>query len=448
MKLVIAGGGGFRVPLIYRALASGRFAGLVDRLVLHDTDAARLRGIGRVLESMPLPGGAKPPQLGTTESLATALPGADAVFAAIRTGGAQGRVLDERVALRHGVLGQETVGAGGISYALRSIPEMLGIARAMREHCPDAWLVNFTNPAGMVVQALQPVLGEKVVGICDSASGLARRAASAAGVPLTEGSLAGVDYVGLNHLGWLRALVYDGADRLPALLADPDRLASFEEGRVFGTDLLRLLSAIPNEYLFYYYFRREALQAVAGSAQTRGEVLMEQQADLYPQLLEAADPYAVWEHARRAREEGYLAEARHLEEQRDEEDLAGGGYERVALAVLQGLLGGAETELIVNVRNGGTLPQLGADDVVEIPARVSAAGVRPLPAGPLSAHQLGLMSQVKAVEHEVVAASLHGSRDSALRAFALHPLIDSAHLGQRLLSGYEAAFPALRSGWR
>lgn len=448
MKLAIVGGGGFRVPLVYRALSSGGFAGLIDRVALYDSVPARVRAIERVVRAMPLPTRSLRPRLDVESRLENALGGADVVFAATRTGGAAGRVLDERVALDEGMLGQETVGAGGISYALRSIPEMLALAGAMGRVCPDAWLINFTNPTGMVAEALQTVLRNRVIGICDSPSGLVRRAAVAAGVPLAEGSLAGVDYVGLNHLGWLRALTYDGGDRLPALLADPARLASFEEGRVFGPDLPRLLGALPNEYLFYYYFHREAVRSLAGASETRGAFLQRQQQELYAGLAGSPDPFAVWEAARLAREEGYLAEARAESQERDEADLAGGGYERIALAAMRALLTDQPAELILNVRNGGTLPQLPADAVVELPSRVTRSGASPLPTGPLTGHQLGLMGQVKAAEEEAVHAAVHADRDSALRAFTVHPLIDSAHVAARLLGGYERAFPGLKDFWR
>ncbi|MDQ0735740.1 family 4 glycosyl hydrolase [Arthrobacter agilis] len=445
-RLVIVGGGGFRVPLVYRALAEGPFAGLVSDVVLLDAEPERARAIARVLGGLPHTGGVPRPSVRVADRLEDALPGADVVFAAVRSGGTEGRILDERVALAAGLLGQETVGAGGISYALRSIPDMMQVARAMRDVAPDAWLVNFTNPAGMVTEALSGILGPRVVGICDSASGLVARAARAAGVDL-HGSLAGVDYVGLNHLGWLRGLHDGGTDRLPGLLADPLRLAGFEEGRLFGPDLLRILGALPNEYLFYYYFHREALRSIGAADRTRGEILRDQQRDLYPRLVAAEDPAAVWEAARLERESGYLAEARTDDEERDEADLAGGGYERVALQVMRALLTGRRAELILNVRNGSAFPGLPADAVVEVPSVVDAAGARPLPAAPLTAHQLGLMAAVKAVEQDTVRAAVHRDRDAALRALAGHPLVDSFHAARAALAGYEEAFPALKASW-
>ncbi|GAB3537214.1 6-phospho-beta-glucosidase [Arthrobacter tecti] len=448
MKLTVIGGGGFRVPLVYRALSTGAYRELIDDVALYDDDPSRAAAIARVTADMPLPADARPPRVTVSAGLEEALAGAVVVFAAIRPGAAGGRVLDERVAITHGVLGQETVGAGGLSYALRSVPAMLALAENVTRVCPDAWLINFTNPAGIITEALQPLLGRRVIGICDSASGLVCRAAAAAGGSLPLGTLKGVDYVGLNHLGWLRRLEHDGGDLLPGLLADPARLATFEEGRVFGPELLATLGALPNEYLFYYYFHAEARRALASAAETRGEVLQRQQDGLYPQLLSGDRPYAHWDSARRKREEGYLAEARPAEESRNEEDLAGGGYEQVALNVMHALLTGVSTELIVNVRNGNAIVELPADVVVEVPARIDAHGATALPVAPPSLHQLGLMAQVKGVEQDVIAAVVHGDRTLALRAFALHPLIDSAHTARRLLAEYEEAFPARHGLWR
>ncbi|RKO25593.1 6-phospho-beta-glucosidase [Pseudarthrobacter phenanthrenivorans] len=463
MRLLIAGGGGFRVPLIYRALASGRYAGVVTELVLHDVDPARLDAIMAVVRSMPEGIGGRVPVRSAT-SLPEALPGAEMVFAAIRPGGTAGRVADEKVAQRLGLLGQETTGAGGISYALRTIPPMLHLARLMKEHCPHAWLVNFTNPAGMVTEALLPVLGRRVIGICDSAGGLVQRAARAAGVALPEGRLDGVGYYGLNHLGWLYRLESGGRDVLPELLSDPRALASFEEGRLFPQPFLARLGSLPNEYLYYYYRGDAARQAMRAMARTRGETIHDQQQELYPRLTAAGtDAYRLWEGARLSREEGYLAEARGKDEQRDQDDLAGGGYERVALATMQALSGAGDTELILNTRNSlpaatqapaaeaappqAAIPGLPADAVVEVPCVVTTDGALPLAQELPPEPQLGLLRQVKEVERLTVRAATYGDREAALEAFARHPLVGSHELAVALLAGYEQEFPALRDLW-
>ena len=464
MRLTIAGGGGFRVPLVYRALSAGPFAGLVRELVLYDVDPGRLAAIEAVLASLVQQGppGAGP-RVRAASSLPEALDGADMVFAAIRPGGTAGRTSDERIALDLGLLGQETTGAGGISYALRSIPPMLRLATEMRNRCPDAWLLNFTNPAGMVTEALVPVLGPRVIGICDSASGLVHRAARAAGVTLPAGRLDGVGYYGLNHLGWLYRLESGGRDVLPGLLSNPAALAGFEEGRLFPPGLLASLGCLPNEYLFYYYETARAVAGMRGADLTRGESIARQQADLYPRLASAGpDAFALWEAARRSREEGYLAEARAPGEHRDETDLAGGGYERVALAAMRALSGAGAAELILNTVNAvpGSAPDavaaksavpavLGvpADAVVEVPCKVTPDGAVPLPQDPPGPAQLALMLRVKDVERFVVEAVTTGRREAALAAFARHPLVDSEALAAELLAGYEAAFPELGGLW-
>ncbi|WP_354146160.1 6-phospho-beta-glucosidase [Arthrobacter sp. 754] len=475
MRLMIAGGGGFRVPLVYRALGSGPFAGLVSEVVLYDVDPGRLEAITAVLRAMPVPdgggtpGGRLAPAIRTATSLPEALAGADLVFAAIRPGGTAGRIADERVAQDLGLLGQETTGAGGISYALRTIPEMLHLARLMRELCPGAWLINFTNPAGMVTGALVPVLGRKVIGICDSAGGLVHRAARAAGVPLADGRLDGVGYYGLNHLGWLYRLESGGRDLLPGLLADANALQTFEEGRLFPQPFLAGLGALPNEYLYYYYQRDSAAAAMRAMPATRGESIHRQQAGLYPRLAAAgSDAYRLWDDARRSREEGYLAEARTHGEQRDEADLAGGGYERVALAVMRALAGAGDAQLILNTPNRlgaahstpgqstpgqstpgePAIPGLQADAVVEVPCTVTPDGAVPLPQSAPAPEQLALLRQVKEVERLTVRAATLGDRAAAVEAFARHPLVDPAGLGAALLAGYEQAFPALRQLWR
>ena len=247
MRLTILGGGGFRVPLIYRALLADREEGRVTHVTLHDLDPARLAAIGRVLRAQAGDDPAAPGVTATTD-LTEALTGADFVFFAVRVHGLEGRAIDERVALDEGVLGQETVGAGGVSYGLRTVPVAIEVARRAAEVAPAAWVINFTNPAGMVTEAMAHHLGERVIGICDEPVGLSRRVLHALGA---DPATARLDYVGLNHLGWLRGVEVDGKDLLPGLLADPVALGSFEEGRLFGADWIRTLGSVPNPYLHY-----------------------------------------------------------------------------------------------------------------------------------------------------------------------------------------------------
>ena len=440
MRLVVLGGGGFRVPLVHSSLL-GDPDRLVDELVLYDVDPLRLKAIQAVLDRQAASCPWRP-RLRTTTSLEDAVRGADVVFSAIRVGGLRGRTLDERVALGEGLLGQETVGAGGICYALRTIPVAMEIASTVDRLAPDAWLINFTNPAGMVTEAMSAVLGDRVVGICDSPVGLCRRVAHALDVPLER---AGFDYVGLNHLGWLRAVRVNGHDRLPALFDDPVALTSFEEGKLFGASWLRTLRAIPNEYLHYYYFARETLAEVSGQEATRGEFLLSQQDQFYSKVLSAPDALALWEAVRQERESTYMAEGRAVADvgERDACDMDGGGYEQVALRLMASIGGNHPASLILNVRNRGAVPGLPADAVVEVPCVVDGNGPRPIATDPLPEHAIGLMRRVKSCERAAIAAAVDRDRDQALLALGSHPLVDSVAAAERALDAYIAAFPAL-----
>ncbi len=441
MKLTILGGGGFRVPLVYGALLGDHAEGRVTHVVLHDLDAGRLSAVTRVLAEQAA-GVPDAPEVSATTDLDEALRGADFVFSAIRVGGLEGRANDEKVALDQGVLGQETVGAGGIAYGLRTVPVAEDIARRVARVAPDAWVINFTNPAGLVTEAMSRHLGDRVIGICDSPVGLGRRIARVLGANPGE---AWIDYVGLNHLGWVRGLRVNGRDELPRLLADPGLLGSFEEGKLFGTDWLQSLGAIPNEYLHYYYFNREAVRAYSEAEKTRGAFLRDQQAGFYDEMKRPdAAALTAWDRTRAEREATYMAEARETAGagERDADDLSG-GYEKVALALMRAIARDERTTLILNVRNRKTLSVLDAEAVIEVPCLVDANGAHPVTVDPLPDHASGLVCSVKAVEREVLAAAESGSRAAAVKAFALHPLVDSVNVARRLVDGYTAVHPGL-----
>ncbi|WP_369031800.1 6-phospho-beta-glucosidase [Streptomyces adonidis] len=441
MKLTILGGGGFRVPLVYGALLGDHAEGRVTHVTLHDLDAGRLSAVTRVLAEQAA-GVPDAPEVSATTDLDEALTGADFVFSAIRVGGLEGRANDEKVALDQGVLGQETVGAGGIAYGLRTVPVAEDIARRVARLAPDAWVINFTNPAGLVTEAMSRHLGDRVIGICDSPVGLGRRIARVLGANPGE---AWIDYVGLNHLGWVRGLRINGRDELPRLLADPDLLGSFEEGKLFGTEWLQSLGAVPNEYLHYYYFNREAVRAYSEAEQTRGAFLRDQQAGFYDEMKRPdAAALTAWDRTRAEREATYMAEARETAGagERDADDLSG-GYEKVALALMRAIARDERTTLILNVRNRKTLSVLDAEAVIEVPCLVDANGAHPVTVDPLPDHASGLVCSVKGVEREVLAAAESGSRATAVKAFALHPLVDSVNVARRLVDGYTAVHPGL-----
>jgi 6-phospho-beta-glucosidase len=445
-------------------------------LVLYDTDPARLAVIADVLRGDPAPSGEGGPGVGagalpltTATELDAALRGADVIFSALRPGGLNGRVSDERAALTRGVLGQETVGAGGLASAFRTVPVVSALARRIAALAPSAWVISMTNPAAIVTEVMAAVLGPRVIGVCDSPVGLIRRACAALGVDPGP-SLGAVtdrvdaDYLGINHLGWLRGLRVSGTDRLPGLLRDPGRLAATEEGRLFGADLLLALGAIPNEYLYWYYAHAEALRDVLAAGRTRGEHVRERQQAFYAAAAAAAAgparAAALWQAANEERNRSYFAELRTGERagERDEADVAAGGYESVAIALASALSGGPAARLILNVRNGDTVPALPPDTAIEVPCRVDAAGAVPLPVSAPTAHQLGLMAAVRSSERDIAYAALLAAGQAnlgepgnapgsaattdraataraaalALRAFATHPLVGSLDAARSL----------------
>jgi 6-phospho-beta-glucosidase len=441
MKLTIVGGGGFRVPLVYGALlAKAERLGL-EEVVLHDIEPARLERIGGVLDGLAAEHGDRLP-FRTTTDLDDAIEGADHVFCAIRVGQLEGRVVDESVPLGMGVLGQETTGPGGICFALRTIPAMVSLAETIAERAPQAWLINFTNPAGMVTEAVQQVLGERAVGICDSPSGMCRRVARALGL---DARSLWFDYFGLNHLGWLKGVRHEGIERLDELLGDDARLATFEEGRLFGGEWLRSIGMIPNEYLYYFYYAADTVNAIRESPTSRGSFLLEQQRAFYDgDGQDAAAALAAWRATRHDRERTYMAEARNAAgEPGEHEPDENGGYESEAMAVLEAIALNTRAVLILNTANRTALPFLDDRAVIEVPCIVGAAGPVPTAVGEVPAHARALVETMKDVERTTIEAALTGSRALAVKALALHPLVPSVSVAREIFDAYRRRLPAL-----
>jgi len=434
MKIAVLGGGGFRVPLVYGALLARAERLGIEDVSLYDVDPSRLGQIAPVLEGLARERGSKVPFNATT-NLDHALDGADFVFCAIRVGNLEGRVVDERVALDEGVVGQETTGPGGLCFALRTVPVMVELARRVALRAQQAWFVNFTNPAGLVTEAVRAELGDRVLGICDSPSGLCRRVAAAVGRRPDE---LWFDYFGLNHLGWLRSVRDGTRDLLPELLDDDERLATFEEGRLFGGEWLRSLGMIPNEYLVFYYFGSDTVEAQRAGLESRGEYLLRQQGAFYSANGRSPDAALdAWRRARREREATYFAEAHAAlgsTPQDTWEDV--GGYEGEALAVVEAIALDQRRLLILNTANRNSLPFLDADAVVEVPCIVGSTGAQPVAVGGVPAHAEALIGSIKDVERLTIRAALTGSRELALKALALHPLVPSVNVARRILDAY------------
>lgn len=443
MKVALLGGGGFRVPLVYGALLARARALGIEAVALYDVSEQRLARIAPVLEGLEHERGERLVFRQTTE-LTGALEGADFVFCAIRPGQLEGRVVDERVAREAGVVGQETVGPGGICLALRTVPAMVELAEAVAERAPGAWFVNFTNPAGLVTEAIQDVLGGRVVGICDTPTALCRRVAEALGRRPEELRF---DYFGLNHLGWLRRVLDGDRDLLPGLLADDEALGSFEEGRLFGAEWLRSLGLIPNEYLYFLYFGSDA----AGEAEPRAEFLLRQQSAFYAGNGRTPEQaLAAWRATRRERDRTYFAEVRAAagvtETEHGREDV--GGYEGEAIAVVEAIVRDERRVLVLDTANRGSVPFLDDSAVVEVPCVVGSSGPSPIAVDEVPGHARALMETIKEVERTTIRAALEGSRDLAVQALAFHPLVPSVTVARRIFDEYAHRQPELAGRFR
>jgi 6-phospho-beta-glucosidase len=395
MKIAVVGAGSTYTPELVSGLSREGARLEVGELVLHDIDAARREVVGglarRMLERQGFGG-----SLVLTGDLDRALEGADVVLIQIRVGGQAARLSDETVPLTCGCIGQETTGAGGFGKALRTVPVVLDIARRARElAAPGSWIVDFTNPVGIVTRALLDD-GHRAIGLCNVAIGFERAMAPMLGV---EPERLVVDQVGLNHLTWVRAVWLDERDVLPEMLAGhADELAELVE---LPRRLLHELGAVPSYYLRYFYAHDEVLAEQLSGATPRAVTVAGIEREL---LAMYADPA--------------LASKPALLEQR-----GGAFYSEAATRLVTSLATGDGAVHVVDVRNGATLAGLADDDVVEVPARVGGQGALPLPQRPLAPELLGLVAHVAAYERLAVQAALSGSRTVARKALLAHPLI-------------------------
>jgi 6-phospho-beta-glucosidase len=398
MKVAVVGGGSTYTP----ELVSGLSRLDVSEFVLHDIDAERRDVVGglarRMLERQGYRG-----SLDVTDDLDPAVSGADFVLIQIRVGGQQARLQDETFPLPCGCIGQETTGAGGLAKALRTVPVVLGIADRVRE-LSDAWIVDFTNPVGIVTRALLDD-GHRAIGLCNVAIGFQRRFASWLSV---EPSRVVVDQVGLNHLTWVRRVILDGVDVLPELLAaHGDEIAADLE---LPRRLLDELGAVPSYYLRYFYAHDEVLRE-----QLDGVPRAQTVAEIERGLLELyRDPN--------------LTEKPALLEQR-----GGAFYSEAALGLVSSLVSGDGAVHEVDVRNEATLTGLAADDVVEVPARVTRNGASPLAQGPLAPELLGLVQHTAAYERLALAAARSRDQLDVKKALVAHPLIGQYGIAEELL---------------
>jgi 6-phospho-beta-glucosidase len=449
MKMTLLGSG-VRAPFVLRGLAASQADLGLDEVVLHDTDLDRLEPMAALGAHLCAEWGARFTVRGEPDPR-TAIAGSRFVFSAIRPGQEAARAVDEDVPLRHGVLGQETTGPGGFAMALRTIPAMLGYARLIQEAAPDALLVNFTNPVGIVMQALHDHSSVRAVGICDGPISMQRSVAAFLGLP---GDQVHADYAGLNHCGWIHRVLVDGRDRLPELLDRFEELRTADEQwRLFDPDLVRAIGMLPMEYLYLYYYRDEAVANIRSSGGSRGRQLQRLNDSLWPMLracVSAGDlpaARAAWERAMAERDASYFARERGElvpDEGIELDDVfEGEGYEGVATAVMAAAVQRRKIPLILNVPNRGAIGGLRDNDVVEVTCLTDEHGAHPIAQGELPEAAAALIGQVKLYERLTVTAAVEGSYDAALGALLAHPLVGSFPAAKAILDDYIEELPGL-----
>ncbi|HET7513186.1 MAG TPA: hypothetical protein VFJ60_00090 [Gaiella sp.] len=405
MKLAVVGGGSTYTPELVSGLSRERDRVPIDELVLHDIDRERRTVVGemaaRMLERQGFAG-----TLTVTDDLDAAVERASFVLLQLRVGGQAARLRDETVPLACGCIGQETTGAGGFAKAMRTVPVVLEIAERVRALArPDAWIVDFTNPVGIVTRALLDA-GHRAIGLCNVAIGVQREVARLLAVAPDEVL---VDHVGLNHLTWVRRVIVDNRDVLPELLERHGEALARHAG--LPLRLLEELRALPSSYLRYFY--------------GHDAVLAEQRVGV-PRAVEVSEIEAQLLEIYRDAE---VAEKPALLEQR-----GGAFYSEAATALIASLSADTGDVQVVDVRNGGAVAGLRDDDVVELPARVGADGAVPLPQEPLAPELLGLVQHVAAYERLAVEAAVTRDPVTVRKALLAHPLI-----GQDTLAGELAA---------
>ena len=441
-KVAFIGGGGVRTPLVVFGInESARELG-VNEIVLYDPDLERARmmvALGQAVVRRE--GGTLTVREAT--SLEGAVEGADFVLSSIRVGGITARTSDERTAIQHGYPGQETTGPAGMAMALRTVPIAVEQARIVHKLAPKAWLINFTNPAGLITQAVMQHTEARVVGICDTPTEMLHRIHTALNASPTEIC---AEYVGLNHLGWIRRIYLRGEDVTERLLADDGFLNQLYSVPLFEHDLIRALKLIPTEYLFFYYSRRRALENQRRQGSTRGAEVEQLNNRLIARLSsllqqgDATGAIATYVDYLNVRSGSYMklegdggTALDSVENSHEDPFRAASGYHRIALDVMNALCGDQSKRIIVNTQNQGSIAEVESDDIVEVSCQIGSDTITPEPCGRLPEAVRGLILSVKAYERAAIEAAMSGSRLTARKAMLLYPAIGEWEPSKELL---------------
>lgn len=447
MKIAVIGGAGVRTVIFINGLLE-RYKDLhIDQVTLFDINEEKLEVIGKLCKHV-VKRKYKDLQIEMAKDAVEAITGADYIVTTLRVGGDHSRVVDETLALEKGVIGQETTGVGGWSMAMRTIPVLIKYCELIKKHAPNAWIFNFTNPSGLVTQALRSAGYDKIIGICDAPSSTKFRMAKTLGI---EEKDLYVEFFGLNHLSWIRSVKKQDEEILQNLLADNQFLHEVQEFSMFDPDLLRQIGLLPNEYLYYYYHREKALENIMKSGATRGKTIEAVNIQMMKEL-EAMDIEAYPEEALQiflyymeVRERSYMSiETGHKQQVEIEkgnlEVPDGMGYAGVMLDCIEGLQSEEGKYLVLSVENQGCMEGLNPEDVIEVTCKVSKEGIWPVQIDKMPEHCNVLIHAIKHYEKLTVEAILNKSKEKAIQALTLHPLINSYSLAKILVEKYDEAY--------
>lgn len=457
MKLAVLGGGGVRSPFLAKSIALGAKETGITETVFMDINEEKLYNYGKIakrISEMINPDLA----FSLTCDAKEALSNADFVITTIRAEGDEGRVFDERTALNEGVLGQETTGAGGFAMALRSIhilKEYCTLAREVAKK--DAPIFNFTNPSGLVTQALRTMGFDNVYGVCDAPSGFLRQLKDITG----EKEL-NFECFGLNHLSWFKELKIGEKDVTDMILSHPE-LYKKTEMRLFNEEIVRMSDyCLPNEYLYFYHYRDKAVNSVLSSSETRGETILKinnhmleemRTIDIDKDFEKAFEcfmrHYAMRENSYFSIETGTFREEKFpvptAEEYVKMPD--NGGYAAVALEFIKAKNMGKKVQMVLSVPNDGAIDFLKDTDVCEITCTVDETGVHPHKMTDIPEMQRNLILAVKHYENLTVEAIIEKSREKAIKALTVHPLVLSYPIAVKLVDEYYNRYKDYTGEW-
>jgi len=457
MKLTVLGGGGVRSPMLARSIMNRAEQLGIDEVVFMDNDGEKLRIYGGLSKKIANMIDSNISFTLTTDPV-EAVKDADFVITTLRVGGDKGRTLDERIALNHGILGQETTGAGGFAMAMRSVPALLEYCRLVKEHAkPGAVIFNFTNPSGLVTQALRDEGYDNVYGICDNPSGFVKELAAFTGAHPEDVS---VECFGLNHLSWFRSVKIKGQEKIKELIDDP-LLYKKTEMRFFDPELVKSMGMLLNGYLYYFYSREKAVENISKSGKTRGETILEINNQMHDELAsldvekEFEKAIRIYMKYHKMREDSYMSIESGTEREDKKElefDLGvkgqdDGGYAGVALNFIESLITGKETEMVLSLPNNGSIEGLNDNDVVEVTCRIGKDGAKPIKIGKVDEMQMYLIRQVKLYERLAAEAIRTKSIETARKALMVHPLVNSYSLAKELVQEYLEAHSQYVGQW-